>query len=80
VKKNIVQIVKDVANHLGNTPTICRKYYLHPAMIDAYTDKSLFEVIEQIGQLTDDSPYGLHPEEHVVMAVLRARAAAASGA
>lgn len=76
VKKNIVQVVKDVANHLGNTPTICRKYYLHPALIDAYTDQSLFDVIEQG---TDDSPYGLRPEEQVVMAVLRIRAAASAG-
>ncbi len=76
LKKNIVQVVRGVANHLGNTPTICRKYYLHPAIIDAYSDKALFDVLEQIGPGTDNSPYGLRPEEQVVMAVLRARAVA----
>jgi DNA topoisomerase-1 len=33
--------VRRVAEHLGNTPAICRKCYVHPAVIDAFLDGSL---------------------------------------
>jgi DNA topoisomerase I len=42
-KKNLVDTVKEVAASLGNRPATCRKYYIHPAVIDAYTDGRLFE-------------------------------------
>jgi DNA topoisomerase-1 len=35
-KKNIVQAIESVAKKLGNTPAICRKCYVHPAIIEAY--------------------------------------------
>lgn len=35
-KKNIVHVVRSVAAELGNTPTVCRASYIHPAIIDAY--------------------------------------------
>lgn len=34
----IVGVVKLVAAALGNTPTVCRKSYIHPAVIDAWKD------------------------------------------
>lgn len=34
--KNIAQAIKSVAAHLGNTPAVCRKCYVHPAVLDAY--------------------------------------------
>jgi DNA topoisomerase I len=35
-KKNIVWAVKRVAEHLGNTPTVCRSCYVHPAVFEKY--------------------------------------------
>ncbi|MYM22539.1 DNA topoisomerase IB [Duganella sp. FT135W] len=35
-KKNIVQAIASVAKKLGNTPTICRKCYIHPVIIESY--------------------------------------------
>jgi DNA topoisomerase-1 len=35
-KKNVVQAVDQVADRLGNTRAVCRKYYVHPAVLDAY--------------------------------------------
>jgi DNA topoisomerase-1 len=35
-KKNVVQAIKQVAAHLGNTPSVCRKCYVHPAVLDTY--------------------------------------------
>ncbi len=34
--KNIVRAVKSVAEHLGNTPAVCRSSYIHPTVIQAY--------------------------------------------
>jgi len=36
-KRNINRAVEAVAGLLGNTPAICRKSYIHPAMLEAYT-------------------------------------------
>ena len=36
IKKNIVKIVKNVAEELGNTPTVCRASYIHPKVLKSY--------------------------------------------
>src|SRR3989344_5550211 len=36
IKQNIVDTVKEVANFLRNRPATCRKYYIHPAVIESY--------------------------------------------
>ena len=35
-KKNLVTAVRHVAERLGNTPTVCRACYIHPAVLEAY--------------------------------------------
>jgi DNA topoisomerase I len=35
-KKNLVRAVKHVAEHLGNTPTVCRACYIHPKVLESY--------------------------------------------
>jgi len=40
-KSNTVQIIKEVAATLGNTPAICRRCYVHPTILDAYLERSL---------------------------------------
>src|ERR1019366_5783200 len=35
-KKNVVQAISAVAERLGNTPAVCRKCYVHPAVIECY--------------------------------------------
>ncbi len=35
-KRNLVAAIKSVAERLGNTPAVCKKCYVHPAVIDAY--------------------------------------------
>ncbi len=36
-KRRVAACVKCVAEQLGNTPAVCRKSYVHPAVFDAYT-------------------------------------------
>jgi DNA topoisomerase I len=47
IKKNIVEAIKRVSTRLGNRPATCRKYYVHPAMLDAYSDGSFFDAIRK---------------------------------
>jgi DNA topoisomerase I len=35
-KKAVVEVFKQVAGQLGNRPAMCRKYYVHPAVIEAF--------------------------------------------
>ncbi len=35
-KKNIVRVVKSVAEQLGNTPSVCRSSYIHPLVLRSY--------------------------------------------
>lgn len=35
-KKNVAQAIKQVALKLGHTPTVCRKHYIHPAVLASY--------------------------------------------
>jgi DNA topoisomerase-1 len=41
-KSVLAAAVALVAEHLGNTPAICRKCYIHPAVLEAYRDASLY--------------------------------------
>jgi hypothetical protein len=40
-KRAVARAVEKVAKHLGNTPTICRRCYIHPAIFDGYLDGTL---------------------------------------
>jgi len=40
-KRAIAQAIDEVARQLGNTRAVCRKSYVHPAVIDAYLDGSI---------------------------------------
>ena len=35
-KQHVVEMVKAIARELGNTPAVCRKCYIHPAVLDAF--------------------------------------------
>ena len=65
-KKNVTQAVKNVAKQLGNRPATCRKYYIHPAVIDAYTEGWLLSMMPD----DDESNEGLLPEEHAVLCII----------
>jgi DNA topoisomerase-1 len=70
-KRTIVAAVKGVAARLGNRPATCRKYYIHPAIIDAYSDGSLFPVMAQgEHQHAAYAGLGLRPEEYAVMVIV----------
>jgi DNA topoisomerase I len=42
-KRNVLQAIKIVAARLGNTPSVCRKCYVHPAVLECYIKGTIFE-------------------------------------
>ena len=70
-KQNITQAIKNTAQQLGNRPATCRKYYVHPAIIEAYyQDSSLFDLMSEITS-SDDTIDGLNPEEIVILKIIK---------
>ena len=68
-KKNVVAAVKAVAAKLGNRPATCRKYYVHPAILDAYTQGTLFEALKTSSDSA--AAYALRREESAVLAIVQ---------
>jgi DNA topoisomerase I len=73
-KRNLRTAIESVAARLGNTPTICRKCYVHPEVLSSYLGGNLMlEITSEIeSELRDELP-GLKPEEAAVLAMLRGR-------
>ncbi|MEO6872869.1 MAG: DNA topoisomerase IB [Chthoniobacterales bacterium] len=46
-KKNVKEAIAAVAKVLGNTPAVCRKCYVHPAVLETYLDGSLIEGLKK---------------------------------
>lgn len=73
-KRNVVQAIKGVAARLGNTPSVCRKCYVHPAVLETYLGGSAIagaraEVEEEMAQ----QGHALRREERVLLDVLQQR-------
>ncbi len=69
-KRQISGVVKEVAAHLGNTPAVCRKCYIHPAVMEAFAEGRV------LGRITDNSPErvispDLLPEEKAIVRFLK---------
>ena len=72
-ESTLVKAIDEVAAALGNTRAVCRKYYIHPAIMDAYLSGTLTQ------SFTDQSPRatrtGLSSEEAAVLRFLKRRRA-----
>jgi DNA topoisomerase-1 len=70
-KKNIVAVLDEVAKHLGNTRTVCKKYYVHPSLISLYENNGMNKYFSQLDKLEiDDNKTGLTSEEKIIMKIL----------
>jgi DNA topoisomerase-1 len=79
-KKNVVRAIERVAEKLGNTPSVCRKCYVHPAVLDSYLEGSMIESLRQeVDREMTESLGELKPEEAAVMGLLRNRLAREEG-
>jgi DNA topoisomerase-1 len=75
-KRNIAKAVEAVAGLLGNTPTICRKCYIHPAIMDAYAEGALVRALGSRSlRPVSTPPRDIHRTELAVLALLQRRLA-----
>ncbi len=69
VKRNIVSAIKETAKRLGNRPSACRKYYVHPGILDGYTNGRLFAALRT--SKSGDVPNELRRAELCVMSLVK---------
>jgi DNA topoisomerase-1 len=75
-RKNVVRAIERVAERLGNTPTVCRKCYVHPEIIDAYLDGTMLSTLKSLAEEEmSRSLADLRPEEAAVLGLLQQRLA-----
>ncbi|HEX6564505.1 MAG TPA: DNA topoisomerase IB [Chthoniobacterales bacterium] len=71
-KRNVIGAVETVAKALGNTPAICRKCYIHPAIIDSYMEGVLSNNLRMQAEANLSShSKKLGPSEAAVLVFLR---------
>jgi DNA topoisomerase I len=73
-KKNLRAAIERVASRLGNTPTICRKCYIHPEILSSYAEGALLlEIRQEVESELREDLATLKPEEAAVLGLLEAR-------
>jgi DNA topoisomerase-1 len=73
--KAVVETVKRVSENLGNRPAICRKYYIHPVVIETFVEGRLEEALEEaVEESPADEGNGLQKLEAQVLGLLRGKA------
>lgn len=70
-KANVKKALETVAQHLGNTATVCKKYYVHPLVINLYENRTIKKYLDELDAIeVDDGRAGLTKEEIIVMKML----------
>ena len=78
-KKNVVRAVEEVAKKLGNTRAVCRRCYVHPAVIDAYLDGSMVKAVAQRAKRAARAIGQMTASEAAVLGLLQRRLARKAG-
>ncbi len=69
-RKKIVSVLDEVALNLGNTRTVCKKYYVHPTVIKSYEEGRLFRYIDQLDEQEDIKAAELNKAEKALLEIL----------
>jgi DNA topoisomerase-1 len=74
-KSNVVQAIKQVAARLGNTPSVCRKCYVPPAVLDCYMNGTMLEAVKwPVREEDADSTEELRGMEEALLKLLKRQA------
>ncbi|HSI44309.1 MAG TPA: DNA topoisomerase IB [Methylotenera sp.] len=65
-KKNIVLAIEAASKKLGNTPSICKKCYVHPFIIESYMAGAMFDLLETNQELADDEAVLDYIEQYIL--------------
>jgi DNA topoisomerase-1 len=72
LKHKTVEVFDEVSRQLGNTRTVCKKYYVHPGIIKLYEDQNLEKYLKELDNIEKpDDLSGLTSEERVLMKILQ---------
>ncbi|MVT07354.1 DNA topoisomerase IB [Chitinophaga tropicalis] len=72
-KQNLVNIIDSVAGKLGNTRAVCRKYYIHPRLLETYEKCELEPYLSELrAGRNKTAKSGLHNDEKVLLKFLEA--------
>jgi DNA topoisomerase-1 len=70
-KKKVKEALEIVASHLGNTSTVCRKYYVLPLVINLYENNTIKKYLDELEQIEEnDGKADLTHEEKLVLKIL----------
>lgn len=70
-KRKVVEALDMVAANLGNTRTVCKKYYVHPLIISLYENGTLRKYYEQLDKIEEnDNRTDLTKEEKIILSIL----------
>jgi DNA topoisomerase-1 len=69
-RKKIVSVLDEVAINLGNTRTVCKKYYVHPTVIKSYEEGTIFHYIKQLDDDRDIKAAELNLAEKALLQIL----------
>jgi DNA topoisomerase-1 len=72
-KRNVTQAVRVVAARLGNTAAVCRKCYIHPAVLESYLKGLLSKRLRTSDPRVTHQLRGLRQEERAVLSFLRGK-------
>jgi len=71
-KKKIVEALDFVSAQLGNSRSVCKKYYVHPVLLELYEKQSLNNYLRQLEHIEKkDELTGWTAEEQLLMKILR---------
>ncbi len=68
-KAALIEVVKGVASHLGNTPAVCRKCYIHPGVMESFERGELHKVLARLAGRKQRAT-GLDADERLTLAFL----------
>jgi DNA topoisomerase-1 len=69
-RKKIVSVLDEVALNLGNTRTVCKKYYVHPTVIKCYEEGAIFNYIKDLDEEHDIKSAELNLAEKALLEIL----------
>jgi DNA topoisomerase-1 len=69
IRKNVVAVIDKVSKKLGNTRSVCKKYYIHPGIINLYEENKLNDCLEKC--TPPKANPALSSDENLLMQVLK---------
>lgn len=71
--KNIIQAIETAAKRLGNTTSVCKKCYVHPAVLEAYVEGTLVDTLRKRANAAIRGVRHMRPQESLVLGLLLER-------